>query len=497
MELRDLLTDAAQAPPDVPVGGFDRALRRGAQLRRRRRLTVIAAVPTALVAVVAVLVATLGSTGVLSQRVHVVPANRPPAPSPANNAQQTPAGGGTAAQSAGPGGSSSGASAKPGANRSGGQANGASGPGAAAATPGTWTTVGSMTSPRSAHTATLLPSGKVLVAGGSDLSPGVPPTTKSYATAELYDPATGRWSSTGSMTVARTYFTATLLPNGKVLVTGGDPDPASGGSVPGATATAELYDPSTGRWSMTGSMAFPRSLHTATLLPNGKVLVAGGSAPGPAFGGTVQSAATATAELYDPATGSWRSTGSMATARFAHDATLLPSGKVLVAGGYTGSAPTAEAEVYDPAMGSWRSTGSMTMPRETFTATLLPNGKVLVAGGYTGGGYTGSTELYDPATGRWSFAGSMATSRENLTATLLPSGNVLVAGGDTGSGGYVTAEAELYDPSTGDWSSTGPMATARYWATATLLRSGKVLVAGGDTAASGSTASAELYVVPH
>jgi N-acetylneuraminic acid mutarotase len=349
-----------------------------------------------------------------------------------------------------------------------------------------------MAGPRFAHTATLLPSGKVLLAGGSDLTPSVPPTLKSDATAELYDPATGRWSSTGSMTVARTGHTATLLPNGKVLVTGGDP--ASGGSAPGATSSAELYDPATGSWSVTGSMTFPRIYHTATLLPNGKVLVAGGSSAGPAFAGTVQSAATTAAELYDPATGSWRSTGSMATARFSHTATLLPGGKVLVAGGYIGSGTTAEAELYDPATGSWRSTGAMATTRETFTATLLPNGKVLVAGGFTGSGYSFSAELYDPATGRWSFTGSMATSRENLTATLLPGGKVLVAGGDAG-GTNITAEAELYDPSTGDWSSTGSMATARYWATATLLRSGKVLVAGGDTATSGSTASAELYTV--
>jgi Kelch motif protein/galactose oxidase-like protein len=488
MELRDLLKDAAEAPPDVPAGGLDWALRRGAQLRRHR-LMVMAGVPIALVAVVAVLVASLGSTGGLSQRVHTVPANRPPIPSPANNAQQSP----TASQPAGSGLSSSGASANAGVNRSGGVATRASDPVAAGATGGTWTSAGSMAGPRFAHTATLLPSGEVLVAGGSDQSQGVPPTVKSDATAELYDPSTGRWRSTGSMSVPRTYFTATLLRNGKVLVTGGES--ASGGSLPGATATAELYDPSTGSWSITGSMAFPRSFHTATLLPNGKVLVAGGATPGPAFGGVVQGEATATAELYDPATGSWSSTGSMATARFDQDATLLPSGKVLVVGGQTGSGTTGSAELYDPATGRWRSAHSMATPRGTFTATLLPNGEVLVAGGSTGSGYTGSAELYDPAADSWSFTGSLATSRENLTATLLLGGKVLVAGGDAGSGGGYTGTAELYDPSTGSWSSTASMAMPRDWATATLLRSGKVLVAGGGTV-SGSTASAELYTAP-
>src|SRR5205807_1013941 len=190
------------------------------------------------------------------------------------------------------------------------------------------------------------------------------------------------------MTVARTAFTATLLPNGKVLVAGGDP--ASGGTLPGATATAELYDPSTGSWSVTGSMAFPRNGHTATLLPDGKVLVAGGATPGTAYGGAVQSAATAAAELYDPSTGSWSVTASMATARFAHTATLLPSGNVLVAGGYNGSGAPAEAELYDPSTGGWTVTGSMTTSRTGATATLLRSGNVLVAGGGPA-----SAELYE------------------------------------------------------------------------------------------------------
>src|SRR5205807_9352939 len=289
------------------------------------------------------------------------------------------------------------------------------------------------------------------------------------------------------MTVARTAFTATLLPNGKVLVAGGDP--ASVGTLPGATATAELYDPSTGSWSITGSMAFPRNGHTATLLPNGKVLVAGGATPGTAYGGAVQSAATASAELYDPATGSWSVTASMATARYAHTATLLPNGKVLVAGGYNGSGTTAGAELYDPATGSWRSTGSMATARLNHTATLLLGGDVLVAGGYTGMGSTSDAELYDPATGRWSRTGSLGVTSENSTATLLPSGKVLIAGGDACCGGPHLAGAALYDPSTGEWTVTGSMTTSRTGATATLLRSGKVLVAGGGVA------TAELYLV--
>src|SRR5207302_6524747 len=166
--------------------------------------------------------------------------------------------------------------------------------------------------------------------------------------------------------------TATPLPSGKVLVAVGDTSPF----VATATATAELYDPSSGSWSPTGSMGTARYIHTATLLPSGKVLVAGGfTPPGPP-------GETATAELYDPSTGSWSSTGSMGTARYGHTATLLPGGKVLVAGGFHDVMTTAAAELYDPSTGSWSSTGSMATASYLHTAALLP-GAVLVAGGGT------------------------------------------------------------------------------------------------------------------
>ena len=163
------------------------------------------------------------------------------------------------------------------------------------------------------------------------------------------------------------FHTATLLPNGKVLVAGG----YDGNSV--ALASAELYDPASGTWTATGSLATARDGHTATLLPNGKVLVAGGL--------DSSQVAFASAELYDPASGTWTATGSLATARYIHTATLLPNGKVLVAGGLTAAALLASAELYDPASGTWTATGSLATARYSHTATLLPNGKVLVAGG--------------------------------------------------------------------------------------------------------------------
>jgi WD40 repeat protein len=271
------------------------------------------------------------------------------------------------------------------------------------------------------------------------------------------------------MTTTRRSHTATLLTNGKVLVAGGyNVNP---------TANAELYDPGTGQWAATGNMTTARLWHTATLLPNGKVLVAGGSGDG----------VLASAELYDPTTGQWTATGSMATARLWHTATLLPNGKVLVAAGADeGFIVLSSAELYDPATGLWTATGSMTTARVDHTATLLPNGKVLVAGGSGA-----SAELYDPTTGQWTVTGSMTTTRVDHTATLLPNGEVLVAAG-VDDNPTVLSSAELYNPATEQWTATGSMITARYWHTATLLPNGKVLVAAGFNLGI-NLSSAELY----
>jgi Galactose oxidase, central domain/Kelch motif len=330
---------------------------------------------------------------------------------------------------------------------------------------GVFANTGSLLEARAVHTATLLPNGKVLVAGGA-INGG----NNSIASAELYDPASGTWTATGSLTTARTRHTATLLPNGKVLVAGGFNDHSGG-----VRASAELYDPASGIWTATGTLASGRYFHTVTLLPNGKVLVAGGRGTGGIL---------ASAELYDPASGTWTTTGSLAANREAHTATLLPNGKVLVAGGSNGIG-LVSAELYDPASGTWAATGSLINTHGGATETLLPDGKVLVVGLFTG------AELYDPASGTWAATGSPAIAHGSHTATLLPNGKVLVAGSNSVSN---QAGAELYDPASGTWSATGSLATGRFSQTATLLPNGKALLAGGSNSnISGNLASAELY----
>ncbi len=344
---------------------------------------------------------------------------------------------------------------------------------------GGWTTVGAMGSARAQHTAILLRGGQVLVTGGYD-DKGRP-----LASAELYNPATTTWTSTGPMTVARGDHTATLLSDGRVLVAGGLPTcypPCN------ALTSAELYTPSTGSWTPTGPMVVGRFGHTATLLPNGKVLVVGGESGAGAGAMTL-----ASAELYDPSTGLWAPTGALAAARSFHTATLLASGKVLVAGGDPFSYQAlriASAELYDPGTGMWTPTSSMTTARSYFTATLLGDGKVLAAGGAHDG--NNSAEVYDPSVGTWTLTSPMIEVRRDHTATLLPSGQVLVSGGANATAGAL-ASAELYEPATGTWTAAGALSIARYEHAAVLLPDDHVLVMGGCNRLCLGLDSSEVY----
>jgi hypothetical protein len=358
---------------------------------------------------------------------------------------------------------------------------------------GTFIATGSMTARRFFHTATLLADGRVLIAGGAVIDAGVSPLSmKSLSSAELYDPRTGAFTATGNMTTPRDGHSATLLPDGKVLIAGGGI--ANSPSLADPTlASAELYDPDTGTFSATGDMTLERWSSAAILLNNGKVLIAGGSQQ-PDGGPT-------TAELYDPSTGVFTTTGKTVASPWIDSATLLPNGKVLITRGNPDEGPyRSSAELYDPSIGMFVSAGNLTVNHTAPTATLLPNGTVLIAGGDVGDGDGASViaELYDPATGAFSRTGNMTAGREQHTATLLPDGAVLFAGGHNTT--ILAASAEIYDPFEVAFLRTASMPTARELHTATLLDDGRVLIAGGDDERywipETILLSAELYTPP-
>ncbi len=282
------------------------------------------------------------------------------------------------------------------------------------------------------------------------------------------------FAPTGSMATPRIGHTATLLNNGKVLVAGGRLD----GTL--ILSSTEVFDPTTGTFTRTSNMGTQRVSHTATLLSDGRVLVVGGHSP--------TASAIATAEIYDLTTGSFLPAGSLQTARSMQAATILKNGKVLVTGGadVNGNA-LGTAEIFDPATGAFSFTGTMATLRLAPTATLLNDGRVLVAGG---GDVT--AELFDPASGSFAPTGSMITARSGETATLLSNGKVLVAGGQDQNGNSL-ATAELFDPVAGTFATTGSMGTPRTQQTATLLNDGTVLVTGGIGATESDLVSAEIF----
>lgn len=335
-----------------------------------------------------------------------------------------------------------------------------------AQSPGTFAATGSMTSPRQAHTATLLLDGKVLLAGGytgGDDSPFLAENT-----AELYDHETGTFAVSGVMASARAGHTATRLPDGRVLIAGGN-----------AGTDAEIYDPTTGKFTSTGRMTTNRQWHTATLLNNGKVLISGGLSFGIGYIGS--------AELYDPVTGVFTATANMTAARYGHKATLLTNGKVLIAPGSDGADYTS-AELYDPDNGAFTPldfTNSHGLVAAT--ANLLTNGSVLLTLEVGECDFsTRSANLYDLRTATFIAIPDMTSPHCQSASASLPDGGVLIVGSLLDSVGPLPG-AEVYDPVAGAFSRAGSMTTGRNHPTATLLKNGQVLVAGG------AGVSAELY----
>ena len=345
-------------------------------------------------------------------------------------------------------------------------------------TAGTWTAAGSLSAARRNHTATPLDDGTLLVTGGVGI--GQP----AIASAEIYDPGKGGWTTVASMISARNLHTATRLADGRVLVAGG-----SGGD----GALAEIYDPSTGQWTATGTLNSARYAHTASLLPNGMVLVAGGCCD------VDGQASLTSSELWDPATEEWTITGDLGEAHAWHTATLLSDGTVLVAGGtFRGTAATASAEIYDPDTESWTAVGTLATARALHTASLLNGDRVLLAGGSAGGCCSGiaDAELYDPASQTWQVVQTMSTARREHSATVIQGGAAAVI-----SGGYTCcneptptrASAEVFDLASQTWSLTGSMSQARYGHTLTTLGDGTVVAPGGAVYGEDPVASAERF----
>ena len=334
---------------------------------------------------------------------------------------------------------------------------------------------------RASHSSTLLPDGKVLIAGGFG---GSGTERDPYRSTEIYDPHAGSFQPAGNMTIGRTGHTATLLKNGKLLIAGGWTGRYN------LRRSAELYDPATGVFTPTGDMVIERAGNTAALLPDGRVLVAGGE--------DRSENALSSAEVYDPSTGKFTRTGDMTEPRGQATATALRNGKVLIVGGGCGRCPSQNvyrsAELYDPATGKFTFTGQMAVGRNKHASVLLASGKVLVVGGSDNRGWHGeysSAEIYDPATGTFSATGAMSASRFKLphAAVLLDNGTVLVAGG----GNF----GEVYDETKGTFSKVeGNLGAARFFASATVLPDGNTLITGGYAESGGglpSTAGAWIY----
>jgi Galactose oxidase, central domain/Kelch motif len=324
---------------------------------------------------------------------------------------------------------------------------------------------------RSGHSATLLPDGTVLIAGGMRRNQDF------YRSAEVFDPANNQFHRVGDMSLARAGPVAVLLPSAKVLILGGWVGHDT-------TDEVEEYDPATQKFAVAGKMTVKRARPSATLLGNGDVLIAGGADTDGAGG-------VATSELYHPSTRTFETLPSMHDARVAHTATMLNDGRVLIVGG-RGAKVNAGAEIYDPRTKKFVSTGNLNVERYKHTAALLPDGRVLVAGGSDSRDWNGtinSAEIYDPRTGKFTATSPLSEARFKLPdeAATLSSGLILVAGGGK--------HAELYDEKTGKFSlAGGDLGDAWHYMTETRLRDGRVLLAGGYANNDRATAQTWMYV---
>jgi WD40 repeat protein len=336
---------------------------------------------------------------------------------------------------------------------------------------GSVTPAGRMLEPRSGHSATLLPYGRVLIAGGMRRNQDF------YRSAEIYDPASGKFTPTGEMAIARVGHAAELLHSGKVLIAGGwiSHD---------CTDSAELYDPATGKFTTIANMTTRRGRPQSVVLPDGDVLITGGEDH------DARDGAVASAEIFHAATLTFEPLPPMRAARVAHTMTLLNDGRVLIAGG-RGETLNASAEIYDPKTRRFTETGSLITARYKHTAGLLPDGRVLIAGGSDDRDWHGtmnSAEIYDSRTGKFTATSPLNDSRFKLpdVAVSVAPGELLIAGG--------SRKVEVYDAASGKFLvASGEISDSWHYLSETRLKDGRVLLAGGYPDNDHTTALAWIY----
>lgn len=347
----------------------------------------------------------------------------------------------------------------------------------------TWIQTAPLQQPRALFDMTRLLDGRVLAVGGTA-------GTGTLASAETFSANTNSWSAAASLLQARSRHVLVTLNDGRAL--------AVGGRVRGVSlASAELYLPSLNRWQNTASLAVARDNHAVALLTDGRVLVTGGVS---ATGRAEQPEVTRTAEIYDPTTSTWQAAASMRQARYSHSASLLPDGRVLVVGGFVPGpfhVATRSAEIYDPLLNEWHMLAPMPTARAVHAAAVLKDGSVLVAGGVINPPNelhaTDASELYHPYSGTWHATGALMVARRSLSgAAVLSNGTVLLSGGADNNNNRL-GSAELFNPSAGAWSPTGSMHSARVGFAVEPLTEDQVLVAGGIGGAGAALSSAEIY----
>ncbi|MEK2646228.1 kelch repeat-containing protein [Bdellovibrio sp. BCCA] len=326
-----------------------------------------------------------------------------------------------------------------------------------------WKSEGNMSASRFIPAAALLNNGKVFISGGVSTEP-----TLTYPTSsDIFDPATGNWKAAAPIPASRARSTATTLPNGKVLVVGGQDD----ANILGTTV---LYDPDSDSWSAGPSLTHPRSGHVATLLPNGKVLVIGGTGD---FAGSVL---IGEAEVYDPSTNTWSSGGTMPVPCFYPSATMVSGGqgKVFVIGGLATPVYSQAVQIYDVASNTWTSGASLTTGRMGHIAAAI-GGKILVAGGGTNtGGFLNSVEIYDIASNTWQPGPAMSMGRNSAGAATLPDGKILVIGGQV-TNLFATSSSEIYDPVANSWSKASRFLNTGRGGFSLFTLPDRILVLGG------------------